>query len=408
MVDFEAIYRAQARPVLATLIRLLGGFDLAEEALHDAWLAALDQWPREGVPRNPRSWLVSAGRFKAIDKLRRKARFDRAQDELVLRMDTLDEPFDTEPETIVDDQLRLIFTCCHPALAPDAQVALTLREIGGLTTEDIAAAYLTKPTTIAQRIVRAKTKIRDARIPYEVPAPADLPDRLETVLHVLYLIFNAGYAAPSGAVAVRADLSSEAIRLTRLVNTLLVEPEAQGLLALMLLADARRPARLDAAGDLVPLDTQDRSLWNRAQIDEGAAIVARLFAGGRLGAYTIQAAIAAVHGQSATAEATDWRRIVSLYDLLLRLDASPIVQLNRAIALAMVDGPEVGLAIVEGLSDDLTEFHLLHATRADLLRRAGRNDEARQAYGAAIALSQQDAERRFLQRRLDGLPRLEQ
>lgn len=405
MPDFDAIYRAEARPVLATLIRLLGGFDLAEEALHDAWLAALDQWPREGVPRNPRSWLVSAGRFKAIDKLRRKARFDRSQDELVLRMETLDEPFDEEPQTIADDQLRLIFTCCHPALAPDAQVALTLREIGGLTTEDIAAAYLSKPTTIAQRIVRAKAKIRDARIPYEVPEPAELPDRLETVLHVLYLIFNAGYAAPSGPTPLRTDLSAEAIRLTRLVNGLIDEPEARGLLALMLLNDARRDARLDAEGELVPLDEQDRTRWNRAQIEEGSALVDRIFSDRRLGAYSIQAAIAAVHGQSTTAAATDWRRIVSLYDLLLRLEPSPIVQLNRAVAVGMAEGPEAGMAVVDGLvaEGSLAEFHLLHATRADLLRRAGRVAEARQAYGEAIALSRQEAETRFLQRRMDGL-----
>ncbi|UJW85069.1 RNA polymerase sigma factor [Devosia sp. SL43] len=406
MADFAAIYRAEARPVLATLIRLLGGFDLAEEALHDAWLAALDQWPREGVPRNPRSWLVSTGRFKAIDKLRRKARFDRSQDELILRMDVPDEPFEVEPQTIVDDQLRLIFTCCHPALAPDAQVALTLREIAGLTTEDIAAAYLTKPTTIAQRIVRAKAKIRDARIPYEVPEPAELADRLETVLHVLYLIFNAGYSAPSGLVPLRTDLSSEAIRLMRLVNDLIDEPDAKGLLALMLLNDARRDARLDVAGELVPLDEQDRARWNRPQIDEGAALVAQIFAERRLGAYSIQAAIAAEHGQSATAEATDWQRIVSLYDLLLRLEPSPIVDLNRAVAVAMAHGPEVGLAIVDRIDADgsLSQFHLLHATRADLLRRAGRTHEARTAYAEAIALSQQEAERRFLQRRLNGLP----
>ena len=405
MLDFDAIYRAEARPVLATLIRLLGGFDLAEEALHDAWLAALDQWPREGVPRNPRSWLVSTGRFKAIDKLRRKARFARTQDDLLLLMEEAEEPPDEEPQSIADDQLRLIFTCCHPALAPDAQVALTLREIGGLTTEDIASAYLTKPTTIAQRIVRAKAKIRDARIPYEVPGPAELPDRLETVLHVLYLIFNAGYSAPSGPTPLRTDLSAEAIRLTRLINDLIVEPEARGLLALMLLNDARRDARVDAVGDLVPLDEQDRARWHKAQIDEGTALVDAIFAERRLGAYSIQAAIAAEHSRSATPGTTDWARIVVFYDLLLRLEPSPIVELNRAVAVAMAQGPVAGLAIINGLvaGGSLAEFHLLHATRADLLRRAGRAEEARNAYMVAIALSRQEAERRFLRRRLDGL-----
>jgi RNA polymerase sigma-70 factor (ECF subfamily) len=402
--DFDAIYRAEARPVLATLIRLLGGFDLAEEALHDAWLAALDQWPREGVPRNPRSWLISAGRFKAIDKLRRKARFAKSQDELLLLMDEEAAP-DEEPQSIADDQLRLIFTCCHPALAPDAQVALTLREIGGLTTEDIASAYLTKPTTIAQRIVRAKAKIRDAKIPYEVPEPDELPDRLETVLHVLYLIFNAGYSAPSGPMPLRTDLSAEAIRLTRLINNLIAEPEAKGLLALMLLNDARRDARLDAAGDLVPLDEQDRTRWHGAQIAEGIKLVDAVFAERRLGAYSIQAAIAAEHCRTVTPDATDWARIVVFYDLLLQLEPSPIVELNRAVAVAMAQGPDAGLALVDGLvaEGSLGEFHLLQATRADLLRRAGRTAEARDAYMVAIALSRQEAERRFLRRRLDEL-----
>jgi RNA polymerase sigma-70 factor, ECF subfamily len=405
VLDFDSIYRAEARPVLATLIRLLGGFDLAEEALHDAWLAALDQWPREGVPRNPRSWLVSTGRFKAIDKLRRKARFARTQDDLLLLMEEAEDPPDEEPQSIADDQLRLIFTCCHPALAPDAQVALTLREIGGLTTEDIASAYLTKPTTIAQRIVRAKAKIRDARIPYEVPEPAELPDRLETVLHVLYLIFNAGYSAPSGPMPLRTDLSAEAIRLTRLINELIVEPEAKGLLALMLLNDSRRDARVDVTGDLVPLDEQDRARWHKAEIEEGIKLVDAVFADRRLGAYSIQAAIAAEHGRSATTDTTDWARIVVFYDLLQRLEPSPIVALNRAVAVAMAQGLDTGLAIVDGLvaEGSLAEFHLLHATRADLLRRAGRANEARNAYMVAIALSRQEAERRFLRRRLDQL-----
>lgn len=403
MDDFDAIYRRDARAVLATLIRLLGGFDLAEEALHDAWLAALAQWPRDGIPRNPRAWLVSAGRFKAIDKLRRKARFDRAQNELLLLLEDAEEPEETG--TLADDQLRLIFTCCHPALAPDAQVALTLREIGGLTTEDIASAYLTRPTTIAQRIVRAKAKIRDAAIPYEVPEAADLPERLEAVLAVLYLIFNAGYAAPSGSVPLRTDLSAEAIRLTRLVNALLEEPEARGLLALMLLNDARRRARLDAAGELVPMDEQDRSLWDQSQIAEGIAIVDGLFSAGRLGTYSIQAAIAAEHGRSATPQATNWPRIVFCYDLLMRLEPSPIVQLNRAVALAMTEGPAAGLAEVEALDIEgsLADFHLLHAARADLLRRLGRDEQAMAAYEQAIGLSRQDGERRFLEARLRKL-----
>jgi RNA polymerase sigma-70 factor (ECF subfamily) len=404
-LDFAALYRAEARPVLATLIRLLGGFDLAEEALHDAWLAALDQWPRDGVPKNPRAWLVSTGRFKAIDKLRRKVRFDAAQSELVLQMEAAADAADAEAEPIADDQLRLIFTCCHPALAPDAQVALTLREIGGLTTEDIAAAYLVPPPTIAQRIVRAKSKIRDARIPYVVPEPHELSDRIETVLQVIYLIFNAGYSAPSGATAIRADLCLEAIRLARLLTSLVDEPDAFGLLALMLLNDARRPARTTPSGDLVPLADQDRALWNHAQIAEGATLVRRAFRTGRLGAYSLQAAIAAEHGTSPTSAQTDWAQIVTYYDLLLRLEPSAVVELNRAVALGLRDGPQHGLDLVDAIlaRGDLRDYHLAHATRADFLTRLSRIDDAKAAYQTALSLARQAPEIRFLTMRLEAL-----
>ena len=391
----EAVYRAEAPRVLATLIRLLGSFDRGEEALHDAWLAALDSWPRSGVPANPRAWLVSAGRFKAIDRIRREARFNAATDQLTQQIELAALPEDDDAPAIADDQLRLIFTCCHPALAPDAQVALTLREICGLTTEEIAAAYLSKPVTIAQRIVRAKAKIRDAGIPYVVPGPEELPERIETVLQVIYLVFNEGYLASSGASALRTDLCAEAIRLARLLSTLIDEPEVKGLLALMLLHDARRPARL-ADGDIVPLDEQDRSLWNQAQLTEGQALVRRVLAG-RFSLYSIQAAIAAAH----TPTGSDWARIVTLYDLLLRVDPSPIVELNRAVAVAMRDGPEAGLALVDGL--ELGDYRLWHAARADLLRRLGRAAEARSAYLLALELTTQDAERRFLERRLAEL-----
>jgi RNA polymerase sigma-70 factor (ECF subfamily) len=393
----EAVYRAEAPRVLATLIRLLGGFDRAEEALHDAWLAALASWPEKGVPANPRAWLVSAGRFKAIDRIRREARFNAASAQLVQQIELAAEPEEDDAPDIADDQLRLIFTCCHPALAPDAQVALTLREVCGLTTEEIAAAYLAKPVAIAQRIVRAKGKIRDARIPYSVPEPDELPERVETVLQVIYLVFNEGYLASSGSSALRTDLCMEAIRLARLLGTLIEEPEVKGLLALMLLQDARRAARV-VDGEIVPLDEQDRSLWDSAQIAEGQALVRQVLAG-HFSLYSVQAAIAASHGP----EGSDWPRIVGFYDMLLRIDPSPIVALNRAVAIAMRDGPAAGLPLVEGLADGLTDYRLWHAARADLLRRLGSVDEAREAYDAALALTMQAAERRFLERRLREL-----
>jgi RNA polymerase sigma-70 factor (ECF subfamily) len=393
----EAVYRAEAPRVLATLIRLLGGFDRAEEALHDAWLAALASWPEKGVPANPRAWLVSAGRFKAIDRIRREARFNAASAQLVQQIELAAEPEEDDAPDIADDQLRLIFTCCHPALAPDAQVALTLREVCGLTTEEIAAAYLAKPVAIAQRIVRAKGKIRDARIPYSVPEPDELPERIETVLQVIYLVFNEGYLASSGSSALRTDLCLEAIRLARLLGTLIEEPEVKGLLALMLLQDARRAARV-VDGEIVPLDEQDRSLWNSAQIAEGQGLVRQVLAG-HFSLYSVQAAIAASHGP----DGSDWPRIVGFYDMLLRIDPSPIVALNRAVAIAMRDGPAAGLPLVEGLADGLADYRLWHAARADLLRRLGRVDEAREAYGAALALTMQAAERRFLERRLREL-----
>jgi RNA polymerase sigma-70 factor, ECF subfamily len=397
-IAIEAVYRTEAPRVLATLIRLLGGFDRAEEALHDAWLAALDSWPKNGVPANPRAWLVSAGRFKAIDRIRREARFNAASEQLAQQIELAAEPEeDDDAPDIADDQLRLIFTCCHPALAPDAQVALTLREVCGLTTEEVAAAYLAKPVAIAQRIVRAKGKIRDARIPYAVPEPDELPERIETVLQVIYLVFNEGYLASSGDLALRTDLCSEAIRLARLLATLIDEPEVKGLLALMLLHDARRGARV-AEGEIVPLDEQDRSLWNAQQIREGQALVRQVLAG-RFSLYSVQAAIAACHGP----EGSDWPRIVGFYDMLQRIDPSPIVGLNRAVAIAMRDGPAAGLELVEGLAGDLSDYRLWHAARADLLRRLGRTAEASDAYRAALALTTQAAEQRFIERRLQEL-----
>lgn len=397
----EAAYRAESRAVLATLIRLLGDFDLAEEALHEAFRAALEQWPRDGLPDNPRAWLVSAGRFKAIDGIRRQARFEPL--DLNVHEAAAEEP--AEAESVEDDRLRLVFTCCHPALAPDAQVALTLREVCGLTTEEIAAAFLTPAPTLAQRIVRAKAKIRDAKIPYEVPAPAELPERLDSVLRVVYLVFNEGYAASSGAQLTRHDLSAEAIRLGRLLVALLPEPEALGLLALMLLHDARRAARTSPSGELVLLDAQDRSLWNRAQIDEGIALVERALSSRRFGPYALQAAIAAVHTQAPDAAATDWEQIVGLYDVLLRIEPSPIVELNRAVAVAMHRGPQAGLTLVDALlaRGALADYRLAHATRADLCRRLGRTAEARAAYERALALTKQEAEQRFLRKRLAEL-----
>ena len=400
-----AIYRAESRRVFATLVRLLGDFDLAEEALHDAFRAALEQWPRDGVPANPRAWLVSAGRFKAIDGIRRHARFDSMEDvaEQVEAIADESEPLDNDG--IEDDRLRLIFTCCHPALAPDAQVALTLREVCGLTTEEIAQAFLSAAPTLAQRIVRAKAKIRDARIPYQVPEPGELPQRLDSVLRVIYLVFNEGYSASSGPSLTRLDLSAEAIRVGRLLVELLPEPEAIGLLALMLLQESRRLARATSTGEIVLLSDQDRSLWNREQIAEGTALVERAIASRRFGPYTLQAAIAGVHADAATSEATDWNEIVGLYNLLLRMDPSPVIELNRAVAVAMRDGPEAGLALVDSIlaRGDLGDYHLAHAARADLCRRLGRSADARTSYQRAIALARQDPERQFLERRLAEL-----
>jgi RNA polymerase sigma-70 factor (ECF subfamily) len=403
----EGIYRAESRRVFATLVRLLGDFDLAEEALHDAFRAALEQWPRDGMPANPRAWLVSTGRFKAIDGIRRRARFDVLDDDAAEQLGAVDDAAPWEEESVADDRLRLIFTCCHPALSPDAQIALTLREVCGLTTEEIAHAFLTRASTLAQRIVRAKAKIRDARIPYQVPAPAELPQRLEAVLRVVYLVFNEGYAATSGASLTRPDLSGEAVRLGRLLVELLPEPEALGLLALMLLQDSRREARTSGTGDLVLLEDQDRSLWNRAQIAEGKALAKRALSSHRFGSYTVQAAIAAVHAEAPEAAATDWARIVELYDVLMRADPSPVVALNRAVAVAMCDGPEAGLALIDAIlaRGHLRGYHLAHAACADLCRRLGRADEARSAYERALALAQQEPERRFLRRRLDELAR---
>jgi len=396
----EAIYRAESRRVFATLVRLLGDFDLAEEALSDAFRAALEQWPTEGMPDNPRAWLVSTGRFKAIDAIRRRARFDPLEEDHAETLAAEEKP-DAEP--IEDDRLRLVFTCCHPALAQDAQVALTLREICGLTTEEIARAFLTPAPTLAQRIVRAKNKIRDAGIPYEVPAGPQLAERLDAVLRVVYLVFNEGYSPSAGASVTRADLSGEAIRLARLLVELLPEPEAIGVLALMLIQESRRTARSLPNGDLVTLEEQDRSRWNRQLIAEGVGLVERALGSRRFGPYTLQAAIAAVHAEAPSTAATDWAQIVALYDVLLGLDASPVIALNRAVAVAMRDGPESGLALIDGIKD-LANYHLTHAARADLLRRLGRAREARDAYQRALKLAQQEPERRFLQRRLAELP----
>ena len=397
----DTLYRRESRAVLATLIRLLGDFDRAEEALHEAFRAALEHWPREGVPQNPRAWLVSTGRHRAIDSLRRQARFE-PLDETHHDLAAEDA---AEPESLEDDRLRLVFTCCHPALAADAQVALTLREVCGLTTEEIAAAFLASAPTIAQRIVRAKGKIRDARIPYEVPDAEQLPERLDSVLRVIYLVYNEGYSASSGETLTRHDLSAEAIRLGRLLQELLPDAEVTGLLALMLLQDSRRDTRTGADGELVLLEDQDRSRWNRAQIEEGADLVLRALASRRFGPYTLQAAIAAVHAQAPSAADTDWHEITGLYDALMRMAPSPVIDLNRAVAVAMRDGPQAGLARVEALlaAGELADYRLAHAARADLLRRLGRRDEARTAYQQALGLTRQAAEQRFLRRRLAEL-----
>ena len=403
----DAIYRAESRRVFATLVRLLGDFDLAEEALHDAFRAALEHWPRDGVPANPRAWLVSAGRFKAIDGIRRRARFDSVED-VAAQVEAIadDAPHPWDAESIEDDRLRLVFTCCHPALSPDAQVALTLREVCGLTTEEIAQAFLSPAPTLAQRIVRAKAKIRDARIPYQVPAPEELPQRLDSVLRVVYLVFNEGYSASSGPSVTRLDLSGEAIRLGRLLVDLLPEPEAIGLLALMLLQESRRPARASPTGELILLSDQDRALWNREQIAQGSALVERALASRRIGPYSIQAAIAAVHANAVAADATDWDEIVGLYDVLLRTDPSAVIELNRAVAVAMRDGPAAGLALIDAIlaRGDLDDYHLAHAAHADLCRRLGKNAQARASYRRAVVLARQEPERRFLERRLAELP----
>jgi RNA polymerase sigma-70 factor (ECF subfamily) len=402
----DAIYRSDSRRVLATLIRLLGDFDLAEEALHEAFEAAVVRWPVEGVPDNPRAWLVSTGRFKAIDRVRRRAKFDTTLAPALRRFAEAEVSAPVvDDDTVEDDRLRLIFTCCHPALGADAQVALTLREVCGLTTEEIAHAFLAPTPTLAQRIVRAKAKIRDARIPYQVPSRGELPERLGTVLHVIYLVFNEGYSASSGSSLTRHDLSAEAITLGRLLVELLPDAEALGLLALMLLHDSRRAARVSPDGELVLLHEQNRALWNRAQIAEGLRLVERALTSRGFGPYALQAAIAAIHAEAAAAETTDWAQIAGLYDVLLRADPSPIVELNRAVAIAMRDGPAAGLLLIDALLDrgELADYHLAHSARADLLRRLSRDADAIVAYERALALTKQEPERRFLERRLAAL-----
>jgi RNA polymerase sigma-70 factor, ECF subfamily len=401
----DEVYRSESRRVLATLIHLLGDFDWAEEAMHDAFAAAVEQWPQKGVPANPRAWLVSTGRFKAIDAMRRRARFDTSLEDLPQHPSGPTFEPEWDEQSVEDDRLRLIFTCCHPALPADAQIALTLREVCGLTTEEIARAFLTGAPTIAKRIVRAKAKIRDARIPYEVPSRGDLPQRLDAVLQVIYLVFTEGYSASSGALLTRADLSGEAIRLGRLLVALLPEPEAQGLLAMMLLHESRRGTRTSPEGELVLLDDQDRSLWNRTFIDAGVSLVKLALATRPVGPYTLQAAIAAVHAGAGSAAATDWTRIVELYDVLQRADPSPVVELNRAVAVAMRDGPLAGLALVDSIlvRGDLGDYYLAHSARADLCRRLGKRAEARASYERALELARPEAARRFLVKRLSQL-----
>jgi RNA polymerase sigma-70 factor (ECF subfamily) len=426
----DAVYRSDSRRVFATLVRLLGDFDVAEEALHDAFRAALEQWPHEGVPGNPRAWLVSTGRFKAIDAIRRRARFVALPNELLEGLEGAEGEHDAAPEAgglspadlerfavtpdpgafdaepVEDDRLRLIFTCCHPSLAPDAQIALTLREVCGLTTEEIAHAFLTTAPTLAQRIVRAKAKIRDARIPYEVPSREALPERLDTVLRVIYLVFNEGYSASSGESLTRHDVSAEAVRLGRLLVELLPEPEAMGLLALMLLHESRRAARTSKTGELILLEAQDRALWDRTLIEQGSRLVRRALESRRFGPYSLQAAIAAVHAEAPDFASTDWEEVVGLYDVLLRIDPSPVIELNRAVAVTMRDGPAAGLGLVEAILErgDLAEYHLAHSARADLCRRLGRTGDARTSYQRALELARQEPERRFLERRLRELP----
>jgi len=402
----DSLYRVDSGRILATLIRLLGDFDLAEEAMHEAFAAALSVWPKSGVPGSPRPWLISTARFKAIDGLRRRARFDASQDELVRHFEADSSPAESpEDENLDDDRLRLIFTCCHPSLAPEARVALTLREVCGLTTEEIAKAFLTTAPTLAQRIVRAKARIRETRIPYEVPTPEELPDRLDAVLQVVYLVFNEGYSAAAGAEVTRAELTGEAIRLGRLLTELRPEPEVIGLLALMLLQESRRAARTSPSGELILLENQDRSLWNREQIAEGTALLEKAMKSHGFGPYTLQAAIAAVHAEAESIAATDWRRIVSLYDRLLQLHPSPVVQLNRAVAIAMRDGPEAGLTQIDAVLErgGLASYYLAHSARADMYRRLGRTAEARTSYEKALALTQQEPERQFLQERIRQL-----
>lgn len=402
----DELYRTESRRIFATLIRLLGDFDLAEDALHDAFRVALEQWEEKGIPQNPRAWLVSTGRFKAIDKIRRLSRFDSMPEQYAGQLeDDADNPAEQAEQSIKDDELRLIFTCCHPALSSDARVALTLREVCDLTTEEIAHAFLISPSTLAQRIVRAKAKIRDARIPYAVPTPDELPDRLDAVLQVIYLVFNEGYYASSGDSLTRIDLSNEAIRLGKLLRDLLPDPEVYGILALMLLHESRRMARTTPTGDLILLEDQDRSLWNRDYIKEGLSLVQQAFSTNRVGSYTIQAAIAAVHAEAKDTESTDWSQIAGLYGLLMRLNPSPVVELNRAVAVAMRDGPRAGLKIIDAILErgDLSEYHLAYSARAELCRRLGRTSDAKISFERALALAQQEPERRFIKRKLSEL-----
>jgi RNA polymerase sigma-70 factor (ECF subfamily) len=401
----ETLYRSESGRILATLVRLLGDLDVAEEAMHEAFAAALDTWPQTGVPDKPRPWLISTARFKAISGMRRRARFDGAQRDLALHMEARISDAPHEDEEIEDDRLRLIFTCCHPALPPEAQVALTLREVCGLTTEEIARAFLVAPATLAQRIVRAKAKIRETPIPYEVPTPQELPERLGAVVHVIYLVFNEGYSAAAGAEVTRAELTGEAIRLGRLLTELRPEPEVIGLLSLMLLQESRRAARTSPTGELILLENQDRALWNKEQIAEGVALLEKALSSRRFSSYTLQAAIAAVHAEAESVAVTDWRQIVAIYDQLVRIQPSPVVLLNRAVAIAMCDGPEAGLTHIDAVLEhgELANYYLAHSARADMYRRLGRTAEARSSYERALALTQQEPERQFLQERIRQL-----